>query len=63
MLFTVKPLLKKISDEVNVKFLKRRVSFRSKIEIKAVSYQSISILRQASINSFLQVHLQEMKFD
>ena len=33
--------IKKISDEANVKFLKRRVSFRSKIEIKAVSYQSI----------------------
>ena len=41
MLFTVKPLLKRFLMKQTLNFLKRRVSFRSKIEIKAVSYQSI----------------------
>ncbi|WP_442752561.1 phage portal protein [Bacillus toyonensis] len=42
MLFTVKPLLKKISDEANVKFFeKEEYLLGQKIEIKSVSYQSI----------------------
>lgn len=42
MLFTVKPLLKKISDEANVKFFeKEEYLLGKKIEVKAVSYQSI----------------------
>lgn len=42
MLFTVKPLLKKISDEANVKFFEKEEYLSGKkIEVKAVSYQSI----------------------
>ncbi|WP_435889917.1 phage portal protein [Bacillus cereus] len=42
MLFTVKPLLKKISDEANVKFFEMKEYLEGqKIEVKAVSYQSI----------------------
>ncbi|MGY1420699.1 phage portal protein [Bacillus cereus] len=42
MLFTAKPLLKKISDEANVKFFEKEEYLSGqKIEIKAVSYQSI----------------------
>ncbi|HDR6300257.1 TPA: phage portal protein [Bacillus cereus] len=42
MLFTVKPLLKKISDEANVKFFEmNEYLLGQKIVIKAVSYQSI----------------------
>ncbi|TYR81109.1 phage portal protein [Priestia megaterium] len=42
MLFTVKPLLKKISDEANVKFFdKKEYLSGQKIDIKSVSYQSI----------------------
>ncbi|EMY5504263.1 phage portal protein [Bacillus wiedmannii] len=42
MLFTVKPLLKKLSDEANVKFLEKSEYLSGhKIEVKAVSYQSI----------------------
>ncbi|PGZ69604.1 MULTISPECIES: phage portal protein [Bacillus] len=42
MLFTVKPLLKKISDEANVKFFEMNEYLSGqKIVVKAVSYQSI----------------------
>lgn len=42
MLFTVKPLLKKISDEANVKFFEmNEYLLGRKIVVKAVSYQSI----------------------
>ena len=42
MLFTVKPLLKKISDEANVKFFEmNEYLLGQKIVVKAVSYQSI----------------------
>ncbi|MGM1444883.1 phage portal protein [Bacillus cereus group sp. BceL305] len=42
MLFTVKPLLKKISDEANVKFFEmKEYLLGQKIVVKAVSYQSI----------------------
>ncbi|PFE56023.1 phage portal protein [Bacillus cereus] len=42
MLFTVKPLLKKISDEANVKFFEMNEYLSGqKIEVKAVSYQNI----------------------
>ncbi|WP_179951722.1 phage portal protein [Bacillus sp. ABP14] len=42
MLFTVKPLLKKLSDEANMKFFEMNEYLEGqKIEIKAVSYQSI----------------------
>lgn len=42
MLFTVRPLLKKISDEANVKFFEmNEYLLGKKIEVKAVSYQSI----------------------
>lgn len=42
MLFTVKPLLKKIADEANVKFFEKKDYLAGeKIEVKAVSYQSI----------------------
>jgi len=42
MLFTVKPLLKKISDEANVKFFEMKEYLEGqKVEIKSVSYQSI----------------------
>lgn len=42
MLFTVKPLLKKLSDEANVKFLEKSEYLSGhKIEVKAISYQSI----------------------
>ncbi|MDP7979138.1 phage portal protein [Bacillus sp. WLY-B-L8] len=42
MLFTAKPLLKKISDEANVKFFEMNEYLEGqKIEVKAVSYQSI----------------------
>ncbi|MCM3736253.1 phage portal protein [Bacillus cytotoxicus] len=42
MLFTVKPLLKKISDEANVKFFEMDEYLEGqKIEVKSVSYQSI----------------------
>ncbi|MES5892959.1 phage portal protein [Bacillus cereus group sp. RP43] len=42
MLFTVRPLLKKLSDEANVKFFEmNEYLLGKKIEIKAVSYQSI----------------------
>ncbi|HDR7449338.1 TPA: phage portal protein [Bacillus toyonensis] len=42
MLFTVRPLLKKLSDEANVKFFEmREYILGQKIEVKAVSYQSI----------------------
>ncbi|RWS44115.1 phage portal protein [Bacillus mycoides] len=42
MLFTVKPLLKKISDEANVKFFEMKEYLEGqRIEVKAVSYQSI----------------------
>ncbi|MGH1313739.1 phage portal protein [Bacillus toyonensis] len=42
MLFTVRPLLKKLSDEANVKFFKKEeYLLGQKIEVKAVSYQSI----------------------
>ncbi|HDR7949213.1 TPA: phage portal protein [Bacillus toyonensis] len=42
MLFTVRPLLKKLSDEANVKFFEmREYLLGQKIEVKAVSYQSI----------------------
>ncbi|MES9694273.1 phage portal protein [Bacillus toyonensis] len=42
MLFTVRPLLKKLSDETNVKFFEMsEYLLGQKIEVKAVSYQSI----------------------
>ncbi|WP_430981349.1 phage portal protein [Bacillus thuringiensis] len=42
MLFTVKPLLKKISDEANVKFFEKEEYLKGqRIQVKAVSYQSI----------------------
>ncbi|PEA06749.1 phage portal protein [Bacillus cereus] len=42
MLFTVRPLLKKLSDEANVKFFEmNEYLLGRKIEVKAVSYQSI----------------------
>ncbi|MFK4375260.1 HK97 family phage portal protein [Bacillus sp. RC218] len=42
MLFTVRPLLKKLSDEANVKFFEMNEYLSGqKIEVKAVSYQSI----------------------
>ncbi|RVU60399.1 phage portal protein [Bacillus thuringiensis] len=42
MLFTVKPLLKKLSDEANMKFFEMNEYLSGqKIEIKAVAYQSI----------------------
>ncbi|EOO30889.1 HK97 family phage portal protein [Bacillus cereus VD133] len=42
MLFTVRPLLKKLSDEANVKFFEMsEYLLGRKIEVKAVSYQSI----------------------
>ena len=42
MLFTVKPLLKKISDEANVKFFEMNEYLEGQeIEVKAVSYQNI----------------------
>ncbi|MCD2332918.1 phage portal protein [Bacillus cereus] len=42
MLFTVRPLLKKLSDEANVKFFEvSEYLLGRKIEVKAVSYQSI----------------------
>ncbi|WP_242259158.1 phage portal protein [Bacillus cereus group sp. BfR-BA-01409] len=42
MLFTVKPLLKKISDEANVKFFEEEEYLKGqRIQVKAVSYQSI----------------------
>ncbi|WJE24536.1 phage portal protein [Bacillus cereus] len=42
MLFTVRPLFKKISDEANVKFFEmNEYLLGKKIEVKAVSYQSI----------------------
>nr|WP_277818638.1 phage portal protein [Bacillus sp. TL12] len=42
MLFTVNPLLKKLSDEANVKFFEMKEYLSGqKIEIKAVSYQNI----------------------
>jgi len=42
MLFTVNPLLKKISDEANVKFFEMQEYLAGqKIEIKSISYQSI----------------------
>lgn len=42
MLFTVRPLLKKLSDEANVKFFEMSEYLLGlKIEVKAVSYQSI----------------------
>ena len=42
MLFTVKPLLKKLSDEANVKFFEmNEYLLGKKIVVKAVSYQSI----------------------
>ncbi|MEI5893069.1 phage portal protein [Bacillus cereus] len=42
MLFTVKPLLKKISDEANVKFFEmNEYLLGQRIVVKAVSYQSI----------------------
>ncbi|WP_242223769.1 phage portal protein [Bacillus cereus group sp. BfR-BA-01380] len=42
MLFTVNPLLKKISDEANVKFFEMQEYLSGqKIEIKSISYQSI----------------------
>ncbi|PGD46438.1 phage portal protein, partial [Bacillus toyonensis] len=48
MLFTVKPLLKKISDEANVKFFeKEEYLLGQKIEIKSVSYQSIFELAES----------------
>ncbi|MGR6338174.1 phage portal protein [Priestia megaterium] len=42
MLFTVKPLLKKLSDEANVKFFEKKEYLSGqKIDTKCVSYQSI----------------------
>lgn len=42
MLFTVNPLLKKISDEANVKFFEQEEYLSGqKVEIKSISYQSI----------------------
>lgn len=42
MLFTVNPLLKKISDESNVKFFEQKEYLAGqRIEIKSISYQSI----------------------
>ncbi|CUB59297.1 Phage portal protein [Bacillus subtilis] len=42
MLFTVNPLLKKLSDESNVKFFEMKDYLGGqRIEIKSVSYQSI----------------------
>ncbi|WP_144508458.1 phage portal protein [Bacillus mycoides] len=42
MLFTVRPLLKKLSDEANVKFFEMNEYLSGqKIEVKVVSYQSI----------------------
>lgn len=42
MIFTVRPLLKKLSDEANVKFFEMSEYLLGlKIEVKAVSYQSI----------------------
>ncbi|PEM79815.1 phage portal protein [Bacillus toyonensis] len=42
MLFTVRPLLKKISDEANVKFFEKEEYLKGqRIQVKAVSYQSI----------------------
>ncbi|WP_176544190.1 phage portal protein [Bacillus cereus] len=42
MLFTVKPLLKKLSDEANMKFFEMNEYLEGKkVEIKPVSYQSI----------------------
>ncbi|SIQ57639.1 phage portal protein, HK97 family [Bacillus cereus] len=42
MLFTVNPLLKKLSDESNVKFFEKKDYLGGKrIEIKSISYQSI----------------------
>lgn len=42
MLFTVRPLLKKLSDEANVKFFEMNEYLSGqKIEVKAVAYQSI----------------------
>ncbi|WP_033708388.1 phage portal protein [Bacillus cereus] len=42
ILFTVRPLLKKLSDEANVKFFEMNEYLSGqKIEVKAVSYQSI----------------------
>ncbi|WP_249710625.1 phage portal protein [Bacillus cereus] len=42
MLFTVRPLLKKLSDEANVKFFEMsEYLLGQRIEVKAVSYQSI----------------------
>jgi len=48
MLFTVKPLLKKISDEANVKFFEMNEYLEGqKIEVKAISYQSIFDLAES----------------
>ncbi|HDR7283471.1 MULTISPECIES: phage portal protein [Bacillus cereus group] len=48
MNFTVKPLLKKISDEVNVKFFEMNEYLEGqKIEVKSISYQSIFELAES----------------
>ncbi|MFF1992839.1 phage portal protein [Bacillus mycoides] len=48
MLFTVKPLLKKISDEANAKFFEMNEYLEGqKVEVKAVSYQSIFELAES----------------
>lgn len=48
MNFTVKPLLKKISDEVNVKFFEMNEYLEGqKIEVKSISYQSIFDLAES----------------
>jgi HK97 family phage portal protein len=48
MLFTVKPLLKKIADEANVKFFEKKEYLSGqKIEIQSVSYQDIFDLATA----------------
>ena len=48
MVFTVKPLLKKICDEVNAKFFEKQEYLNGqKVEAKAVSYQTIFDLAEA----------------
>lgn len=48
MNFTVKPLLKKISDEVNVKFFEMNEYLEGqKVEVKSISYQTIFELAES----------------
>ena len=51
MLFTVKPLLKKISDEANVKFFEKEEYLSGKkLKLKLFLIKVFLILRQALIN-------------